>query len=62
MIDTTIDPSLFSGNVYLPFDTVLKNITCYMELGKKKIETHSDFSSETVSTLIFQIRNSFWEL
>lgn len=34
MIDMTIDPSLFSGNVYFSFDTVLKKpITYYMELG-----------------------------
>lgn len=46
MTDMTIDPTLFSGNVYFPFDSLKKH---YLLYGiRKNIEIHSDFSSETV--------------
>lgn len=32
MMDMTNDSSLFSGNVYFSFDTILINITHYMDL------------------------------
>lgn len=51
MIDMTIYPSLFSGNVYFPFGTVLKSITCYMEL-RKTLE-HIQISLQEQLVLLF---------
>lgn len=50
MIDMTIVPSLFSGSIYFPFDTILKKH--YLVYGiRKNVKT----------VLIFQIGTSFWE-
>lgn len=54
MIDTTVDPCLFSGSVYLPFDTVLENITCCMELGKKKLKQIQISLQEQLVILFFR--------